>query len=143
MSATDQLHKLAERFARKIALAQMMAGEDPKATTVDAFFGPHEETAFQQFILKPSSNFSKALPESIKTVDIGASVNAKNKSANFLISTNPVAPQLKATLIHALNEDYKNKYGKYPVERFVERLTRNEIRPNNINQSANTIIHIS
>ena len=105
MKSVDRIVKIAERFAKKIA--QEIA-EDPKAVVVDAFLGPREEANFQQFILNPNSHFSQILPESVKKVDIGAVVDAKNKLAMFVVTTTPPVPtQLHTALINALKEDYK------------------------------------
>lgn len=138
----QSLIKLAERFARKLSLAQLIS-DDPRAIVSDAFFGPQQEGNFQHFILKPNSHFSQALPESIKSVDIGAVIDTKSHTANFLVSTNPNTPQLHNTLINALKEDYKASYGKYPAERLTDRLARNDVRPATIQQSVPSIIHIS
>jgi hypothetical protein len=142
MKSVDNLIKLADRLARKLSLAQIVS-DDPKAVVVDAFLGPHEENAFMQFILAPTSHFSKVLPESINTVDIGAMVDAQAKAATFLVNTSPAAPlALKSALINALREDYKAKYGKYPQERFIERLAKGDIRPPDVKQSVIPIIQI-
>lgn len=143
-SKVDQLIKLANHFARKLSLAQAITGEDAGALTADAFFGPNEEQNFQHFILDPNSHFSKVLPESVKSVDIGATVDGKTRSANFLVSTVPATPpQLRATLINALKEDYKAKYGKYPADRFADRLAKGDIKPPTVHETFNSIIHIS
>jgi hypothetical protein len=144
MKSIDQIIKIAERFAIKLSLAQAIVGEDPKSVVADAFFGPNEENIFQQFILNPNSHFSKILPESVKSVDIGATVDAKSKAANFLVSTNPTTPpQLRANLINALKEDYKAKYGQYPADRFAERLSQGQIKPPTVHETAVAIIHIT
>lgn len=143
MSSVDRLIKLADRFARKIVMGQALVGEDPKAVVADAFFGPRQETDFQNFILQPNSNFSKTLPESVKTVSIGAIVSAKTKSAAFLVTPQPGTPALALKLKAALREDYKAKYGSYPEQRFAERLAKNDIKPADIELSAPGIITIS
>src|ERR1700722_15815850 len=117
MNAFKYLMKIADKFSKKLSLGQTIS-DDPRAITSDAFFGPGQETIFQRFILKPTSNFSKVLPETIKLVNIGAAINAKNRTANFLVSTTPPAGQLSNTLINALKNDYKAFYGQFPEERF-------------------------
>jgi hypothetical protein len=133
----DSILKLADKFMKA---AQTMV-EDPKAVVVDAFFGRNEENNFLQFILQADSNFSKALPDSIKTLNIGASVNAATKSANFIVNTKN--PKLDVLLINALREDYKRKYGSYPEVRFADRLSKNDIKPPTVNQSHPAIMVIS
>jgi hypothetical protein len=138
----DRIFKLAERFARKISLAQGITGEDPKSVVTDAFLGPHEEIPFQNFILDQNSHFSQALPDSVKTIDIGASVSASKKTATFLVTPKPGTPAIAMKLVAALREDYKAKYGSYPEERFAARLAKGDIKPPNVEASHPAIISI-
>lgn len=143
MKSIDNLLKLAARFERKLALAQSMGGEDPKAVVSDAFFGPNQENNFLQTITTEGSNFLKALPESIKTVDIGARVSAKGKSAAFLVTTNPAAPPaIQAALVNALTADYTKKYGQSPQAQFAARLAAGTIKPADVELSHPSIIQV-
>lgn len=151
MKSIERLTKLADRFARKISLAQAApptVEEDPTAVVADAFFGPpgggQDEKFFQSKILDQNSNFSKALPDSVNTAQIGATVDAATKAANFLLTTDPVtAPNVRAAIIAALVKDYTAAYGAAPAARFAARLAKGDIRPANVHATANTIITIS
>jgi hypothetical protein len=145
MKSVEHLVKVAERYARKVSLAQSME-EDPKAVVADAFFGPpsdrsKDEKAFQVYILGQTSNFSQALPESIKTVDIGATVDARSKAANFLVTVTPANPAARAAVIAALVKDYTTFYGANPAARLATRVAAGTVKPD-VHASATGIITV-
>ena len=146
MKSVEHLVKVAERYARKVSLAQAgLEGEDPKAVVSDAFFGPpsggKDEKFFQNFILAPGSKFMGALPETTKVVDIGATVDAKTKAANFLVTVTPPNPAVRAALLGALVQDYTAAYNAAPAARFAARIASGEVKPD-VHQTAPSIITV-
>ncbi len=146
MKAIDKMIKLADLFEYKLSKAQAIIEENPKAVTSDAFFnprGPKDEQEFQKFILDPGNNFLKALPETVKKCAIGASVNAKNKSAQFIVTcTPPASSAVTQALVNALVADYTKYYGKSPTERLTFRMIDGTVNPG-LETSAPEIITIT
>ena len=145
MKSVDNLIKVAEKFTRKISLAQVLQGEDPKAVVADAFFGSpgsgKDERFFQNYILAPGSKFSAALPDSVQVVDIGATVDAKSGAANFLVAVTPANPKIRAALINALIQDYAAAYGAAPAATLAARVAKGTVKPD-VHQTAPSIIQI-
>jgi hypothetical protein len=145
MKSVDNLIKVAEKFTRKLSLAQVLQGEDPKAVVADAFFGStasgKDERFFQNYILGQGSKFSAALPDSVNTVDIGATVDAKSGAANFLVAVNPANTKVRAALIGALIQDYTAAYGAAPAARLADRVAKGQVKPD-VHQTAPSIIQI-
>lgn len=147
MKSTERLLKLAEKFDRKLSLGQVLEGEDPKAVVADAFFGPpsdrsKDEKAFQSYILGQSSVFSQTLTDATKSVDIGATVDAASKAANFLVSVQPASPAVRAALIGALVKDYTAFYGAAPSARLAARVANGTVKPN-VHATATGIITVT
>lgn len=129
MKSLKKMADLADRFELKIKYAQI-SGEDPKAVTTDAFFGPNAEQAFQDWIMKSNSNFLQALPDGVNC-NIGASVNTSNKMADFLVALAPgkkgvvVPPTAAAAVKAALIKDFMGLHqGKDPAGWMAERLAK-------------------
>jgi hypothetical protein len=134
MKSLNKMVELADRFEMKLSQAQAITGEDPKAVVADAFFDPtssgKSERGFQAYILNPNSNFLKALSQDIKRCVIGAFIDARNKTAKFIVSTSPVAtPTVLTNITNALNADYTKFYGKSPSERLLQKISAKAVKP--------------
>lgn len=138
MSFVNKIIKLADKFEKKLSLAQI-TDTNIKAVTADAFFGPLQEEEFKNAILASGSNFLNALPQSVKECRIGAKVDSSAGIANFLISTIPAVPidNIKA----ALEKDYEKKFGSKPSVRLANRVKQKEVKPG-IQASHPSIIEI-
>ncbi len=139
MGSLDKIIRLANRFARKLSLAQQGAPqvlEDPKAMVADAFFGApasgKSEKEFMQYLNRADSKFQKAAANVSGAINIGATVNAKTKTADFLVAN----PSIKNALI----ADYTAFYGKSPTQQFQARLAAGSIHPPDIVASHPAII---
>lgn len=132
MKSLKKLAYIADKFEAKISKGQKMLGEDPKAVTADAFFDPgytgKGEGEFRKFILGEGSNFLKALPQQVKTCNIGAAVDVPGNSASFLVSTTPPVPT--KTIVDALNQDYIKYYGAAPAPRVMKKSVTKDPKSN-------------
>lgn len=137
MNSLKKMSELADRFERKMSLAQTQT-EDPKAVITDAFFGDPKSgknnESFKQFLGTAESAFQQAIQNIKGSISIGASVDAPQKMANFLVA--PSSPGLLA----ALQKDYIRFYGKAPQDMFRARLAEGSIRPPNFKGAALGII---
>ena len=151
MRSLKKLADLADRFESKLKLsrAQAQVGEDPKAVVADAFFGAatsavtrgKTEREFQAHILGEGSNFLAALPPTVKTCNIGASVDGPAKTASFLVTCSP--PTNTANILKALVADYTKFYGKDPNSQFAARLAAGDIKPPTVKASHPSIIQVT
>jgi hypothetical protein len=150
MKSLQKMAELADRLEQKISRAQAGVGgaADTASAVVDAFFdapgGGKSEKDFQAFIIKPDSKFTAALPESVKTCTIGATVDAKAKMGKFIVACSPdVPPAVKDKVALALNTDYVRFYGKTPSERISAKSAAGLIKPPDLQASNPSIITIT
>lgn len=152
MNSLDKMAELAGIFEMKLSRAEGSTHEeDVKAPVSDAFFGvpaDHEGNVhFKEFIGKEGSALLTAMKEIWSAinksfdVNIGATVNATNKTASFIVATVPDLPgPYKDKIKKALNVDFLTFYKKSPEEKFKARLAAGKIQPPDINLSHPTII---
>lgn len=145
--SSQKVIKLGKKLDHKIA-QRIESSQDIASAVADAFFdGGNKGTGemdFQRHILKSTSRFSRALPDAVKKCVIGATVDAKNKIARFMVSTTPsISQAVLNNLLLALNADYQEFYGASPNQRLSEKLSANLVHPNTLQGSNPSIITIT